>query len=282
VAGGPLLSELAEGRARERLFGVHAGLAVLAGMLGSALGGLLPGFLAARFAFASEPAAAYRAVLALGFGLFFLSLFPVLALPRGQGGLGMSPRQLLSQRRFLAQLAVINGLIGLGAGLLLPFVNLFFKLRFSVPDPILGLIFSLNSLLIGLGNLLSPLLAQRMGRIRLVVLCQALSLPFFFLWGYASPLSLATLGYLVRTALMNLASPMFTVEVFERVPPQLRGGVSAVFMVFWNGGWALGSLASGYVQVRWGFAPLFPATALLYSLAIYHTAKALGGVRTRV
>jgi predicted MFS family arabinose efflux permease len=214
-------------------------------------------------------------VIILSFAIFLVSIIPVFAIPNRGPKNSVTFRHLRPHRHFIFALAGINGLIGIGAGLLLPFVNLFFKLRFSVPDSTLGLIFALNSLLIGVGNILSPFLARRMGRIRLVVLCQALSLPFFFLWGYVPILSLSALGYLLRTSLMNLAGPMFSVEVLERVLPELRGGVNAISMVFWNGGWALGSLVSGFIQVRYGFSPLFPVTVVLYSLAIYWTKKAL-------
>jgi MFS family permease len=275
VVGGPLLSELAEGRARERLFGFQSGLAVLAGMTGSALGGLLPAFFSAKFSLQLGSPEVYKLVIILSFAIFLVSVIPVIAIPNRGPKNSVTFRHLRPHRHFIFALAGINGLIGIGAGLLLPFVNLFFKLRFSVPDSTLGLIFALNSLLIGVGNILSPFLARRMGRIRLVVLCQALSLPFFFLWGYVPLLSLSALGYLLRTSLMNLAGPMFSVEVLERVLPELRGGVNAISMVFWNGGWALGSLVSGFIQVRYGFSPLFPVTVFLYSLAIYWTRKAL-------
>ena len=275
VAGGPLLSELAEGRARERLFGFQSGLAVLAGMTGSALGGLFPAFFSTKFSIPPESPEVYKLVIVLSFAIFLVSVIPVFAIPDHGPRNSLTFRHLWPHRRFIWALAGINGLIGIGAGLVIPFVNLFFKLRFSVPDHTLGLIFALNSLLIGVGNILSPFFARRVGRIRLVVLCQALSLPFFFLWGYTPILSLSALGYLLRTSLMNLAGPMFSVEVLERVPPELRGGVNAISMVFWNGGWALGSLISGFIQVRYGFSPLFPATAFLYSLAIYWTKKAL-------
>ncbi|MCS7216195.1 MAG: MFS transporter [Candidatus Bipolaricaulota bacterium] len=276
VVGGPLLAELAEGGARARLFGLQAGASVLAGMAGSALAGVLPRLYAALGGLPAQGPEAYRAALLTGFFLYLCAFIPLVGLHGGRNSPALSLRALRGYRRFAGRLALINVLIGLGAGLILPFVNLFFRLRFALPDPLLGLVFALNSLLIGVGNLASPLLARRFGRIRVVVACQALSLPFFFLWGYVPVASLAILGYLVRTSLMNLAGPMFSVAVMEAVPPELRSGASAVNTVCWQGGWALGSLISGFVQVRWGFAPLFPATVLLYAVAIGLTWRSFG------
>ncbi len=274
VVGGPLLAELAESGSRTYLFGLQAGLSVLAGTAGSALAGILPGFYASLWRLPPQGAEAYRAVILTGFLLYLLSLAPLLGLQSGRISAALSLQKFQGYHRFTWNLVLINGLIGLGAGLIIPFVNLFFRLRFSLPDPLLGLVFALNSLLIGLGNLASPLLARRFGRIQVVVACQALSLPFFFLWGYVPVPSLAILGYLIRTSLMNLAGPMFSVAVMEAVPAELRSGASAVNLVSWQGGWALGALASGFVQVRWGFAPLFPLTVILYAVAIAITWRA--------
>jgi len=274
VVGGPLLAELAEGQARTKLFGLQAGVSVLAGMAGSALAGVLPRLFSTLFNLPPQEPPTYRAVIITGFFLYLLSLLPVVALHFRQGKNSFPIRSLRSYWGFARDLALINGLIGLGAGLLIPFVNLFFRLRFSMPDHLLGLVFALNSLLIGLGNLASPLLGARFGRIRVVVACQALSLPFFFLWGYVPNLALSVVGYLVRTTLMNFAGPLFSVVVMESVPAEVRPGASAVNTISWQGGWALGALISGFVQVRFGFAPLFPATVILYALAIVITNRA--------
>ncbi len=277
VVGGPLLAELAEGQSRTQLFGLQAGLSVLASTAGSALAGVLPALYASWWGLPPQGAQAYRAVILTGFLLYLGSVIPLWGLRSAKSSPAVSLRKFRGYQRFAWNLALINGLIGIGAGLIIPFVNLFFRLRFALPDHLLGLVFALNSLLIGVGNIVSPLLARRFGRIPVVVACQALSLPFFFVWGYVPVASLAILGYLLRTSLMNLAGPMFSVTVMETVPAELRSSASAVNIVFWQGGWALGALVSGFVQVRWGFAPLFPCTVVLYAIAIVITWRAFRG-----
>ncbi|MFH1609437.1 MAG: MFS transporter, partial [Candidatus Bipolaricaulota bacterium] len=140
---------------------------------------------------------------------------------------------------------------------------------FGTSDPALGFLFAVNALLIGVGNFGAPALAGRIGRARTVVWSQGLSLPFLLLWGFGPSFAWAAVGYLVRTPLMNLAGPVFSLLVMELFPPALRSGVNGVLMVSWNAGWAFGSLASGYLQVAWGFPYLFPCTAVLYAAAVY-------------
>lgn len=276
ISGAPFLTEASEERERAHLFGVQAGLGVVAGVLGSVVGGFLPRVYSVLFGIAPEGPEAYQGVLLFAFGLLILAAIPILHIRAGQGRPPPRLREVLAHREVLFRLLLITGLIGLGAGLLMPFVNIFFKLRFGVPDPVLGSIFAANSLLMGLGNFSAPPLAERFGKVRTMVWSQAVSLPFLLLWGFGPGLGWSVAGYLVRTPLMNLAAPVFSLFSMELVPPRLRGGLSGVLLLSWNGGWALGSFASGFVQVRWGFTPLFSLTAILYALAILYTHRSFG------
>ena len=86
VAGGTLLLELAEGRARERLFGFQSGPAVLAGMTGAALGGLLLGFLSAQFSLPPEGPEVYKLVIIQSFAIFLVPIIPIFAMESAPDG----------------------------------------------------------------------------------------------------------------------------------------------------------------------------------------------------
>jgi len=53
----------------------------------------------------------------------------------------------------------------------------------------------------------------------------------------------------------------------EQTPERHQGFVSSVMNIAWQIGWSVGPYISGLVQVRYGFAPLFIATTILYLLA---------------
>ncbi len=55
----------------------------------------------------------------------------------------------------------------------------------------------------------------------------------------------------------------------ERVEPSARATVSSLVSMSWNFGWAFSPTISGWLQVRYGFAPPFIGTILLYCLSIY-------------
>ena len=92
----------------------------------------------------------------------------------------MKPYHPILQKLVFTELA-----ISLGAGLLMPFVNVFYKLRFALPDHVLGGLFAASSLAMGLAVMLVPLWVRRMGKVKTIVLTQVLSLPFLLLMGFS-------------------------------------------------------------------------------------------------
>ena len=65
----------------------------------------------------------------------------------------------LGLTRLTVKLATPNFLIGVGAAILIPYMNVFFKDQFEISDSLLGLLFSLSSLFIGVGSLIGPRLS---------------------------------------------------------------------------------------------------------------------------
>ena len=151
-------------------------------------------------------------------------------------------------------------------------MNVFFKDRFNITDSLLGLLFSFSSLLIGIGSIVAPRLSNRLGgKVRAVVATQSASLAFLLLAGFAPVLWLSSIGFLLRTALMNMASPLYSAFCMERTPEQHQGFVNSILNLAWNVGWAVGPYVSGVVQQNYGFTPLFIATSILYGMAIMLT-----------
>lgn len=269
VVGAPFLAAAVGDRDRAHLFGFQAGATILAGVGGSALGGVLPGLFSSAFGLPAEGALVYRAALLTTFALYLLAMVPIARI--AGTGRWERPRlgDVLARRSLVLRLVTIQTTIGLGAGLVIPFANIFFRLKFAASDPTLGVLFAANALLMGVGSFAAPALAARIGRGRTVVWSQGLSLPFLLLWGFGPTLAWAATGYLIRTPLMNLAGPVFSLLVMELFPPGMRSGMNGILMVAWNAGWAIGSLASGYLQEALGFSYLFPCTAVLYTAAVY-------------
>jgi predicted MFS family arabinose efflux permease len=100
-----------------------------------------------------------------------------------------------------------------------------------------------------------------------VVFTQGASILFLLLMGFSPALWLSGFAFLLRGALMNLSNPRYSAFAMERTAERERGAVNSMMQLMWEVGWTVGPYLSGVVQARWGFGPLFVATALLYNLA---------------
>lgn len=284
VSQAPLMMKLSDSKNRTMLFSLNYGLLTLSGAVGSVFAGQLPGVFGNLLHVAEHSAVAYQAVLVASILLGATALLPLwlmkeprtaaaptLPIPNDADGLRQPiwkrvPPSLL---KMTARMIAPQIMIGLGAGILIPYMNVFLKDRFNISDSVLGFLFSLSELLIAVGSLVAPHLSARLGgKVRAVVVTQSLSLVFLLMTGFAPALWMSSVGYLVRTSLMNMSSPLYSAFCMERTPGQHLGLVNSFLALSWNVGWAVGPFLSGVVQESYGFAPLFIATAVLYGGAV--------------
>lgn len=270
----PFMMKSSGERERTLLFSLNFGLTTLSGAVGNTLAGQLPGWFAAWLGVGAESAAAYQAVLLASVFGGGLSVLPMWLIregrwpgPRRAAAFGLRDfTQLL--RPGILRIALPNLLIGFGAALLIPYLNLFFKNVHQVNDAALGVLYSLGSLSVGVATLIGPKLAEALdSKVRAVVVTQGLSIAFLLLLGFAPNVWLAGLAFLVRGALMNMSNPLYSSFVMEQTVEHERAAVNSVLTLMWQAGWAVGPYLSGVVQAGYGFAPLFIATAALYAVA---------------
>ena len=275
IGQAPLMVKLSDGKNRTMLFSLNYGLQTVAGAVGSLFAGQLPALFGGMLRVKADSAAAYQAVLIVSVLLGLTALIPLWIMDEPTSPqpvtVGGSPSKKPSFGLTAMTLKMIapQVLIGFGAAILIPYMNVFFKYSFNISDSLLGILFGLSSLMIGVGTLIGPHLAARLGgKVRAITVTQSSSLVFLLLMGFAPTLWLSAIGYLMRTALMNMASPLYSAFCMEHTPEHEQGFVNSVLNLSWNIGWAVGPFVSGVVQQNYGFTPLFVATAILYFIAI--------------
>ena len=121
----------------------------------------------------------------------------------------------------------------------------------------------------GVGLLIAPPLADRYGKIQIVVITQALSIPFLFIMGFSPWFAFSAAAYYIRLTLMNMSLPVYQTFVMERVERGARATVASLVSMANNLGWAFSPTISGWLQVNYGFSPAYAATIVLYVLSIY-------------
>lgn len=291
VSQAPLMMKLSDPGNRTMLFSLNYGLQTISGAVGSIFAGQLPAAFGVLLGVAERSAAAYQAVLVVSILLGTTSLLPVWFMKEPSGRdhsnpaatsdspatsrpLGPPLRAGMSRSvvALTARMTVPQLVIGFGAAILIPYMNVFYKDHFNISDSVLGFLFSISSLLIGIGSIVAPRLTTLLGgKVRAIAATQGASLGFLLLAGFAPILWLSSVGYLLRTALMNMAAPLYSAFCMERTPDQHQGLVNSLLNLSWNIGWSVGPYASGVVQQQYGFAPLFVATSSLYGVAVVLT-----------
>jgi len=268
----PFLMENSGEEERTYLFSLGHGLQMLSAFVGNWLGGYLPGWFGLWRNVSATDSVAYGLSVAAVAGMFALSVVPLMFLRRnrmvGETRSVFAPiRYAMENPSLLGKLITPMLITSIGAGLIMPFMNVFFRVVHHQPDPVIGTLFAWGSLAMGIGLMAAPVLAERFGKIQVVVISQGLSVPFLILLGFSPWFWLSAGAYYVRLTLMNMSNPVYQTFVMESVEPEARATVASLTSMAWSFGWAFSPTISGELQVSHGFGPPFIGTILFYSMA---------------
>lgn len=171
----------------------------------------------------------------------------------------------------LAKLIVPGFLIAIGAGQVLPFLNLYIVGRFGLDLSATNAVFAVTALGTMIAILIQPVLARRYGKIHSVVMVQGASIPFIAVLGFAPMVWLVIIAMTVRNSLMNASNPIFSAFAMEQVKPLERATVAATMSLSWSVGWAIGgifySIVHGALGFERGYNLNFITIIVLYSAA---------------
>jgi MFS family permease len=271
---GPFLMENSGELERTYLFSIASGLRMAALSVGNWIGGYLPTWFGNIFGFdATSPDAYAWAIGSAGF-LVIVAVIPRLMLRRNRISVedeaAFSPIAFVKKHPgMLSKLLLPMLLTSIGAGLIMPFMNIFFSTVHHQPDHVIGTMFAWGSLAMGIGLILAPAFADRYGKIKVVVVTQALSIPFLILLGFSPWFSLSAIAYFIRLILMNMSSPVYQTFVMEQVDSDSRATVASLNSMVRSFGRAFSPVISGWVQVAYGFGPPFMGTIVMYVIAIW-------------
>ena len=274
VTMSPFLLENSGEQERTYLFSLSSGLQMAAASVGNSIGGYLPGWIGEWQGVGPTSSVAYGGALIIIAAVAFIGLAPLLWLKTPI--LGKSGTTVFAPFTYARQHPAMLGKLispmlvtSIGAGLFMPFINVFFRVAYNQPDPVIGNVLAWGTLAMGIGLFIAPPLADRLGKAQLVVISQGLSIPFLMLLGYAPLFWMSTLGHYVRLSLMNMSGPVYQTFVMEHVEPESRATVASLVNMASNFGWAFSPSISGWLQVSYGFGPVFACVIVLYSITVF-------------
>ena len=168
-------------------------------------------------------------------------------------------------------------IIAVGAGLTIPFINLFFFHNFQIDSSGFAVIGGIASILVAILSLLVPNLKSRLGfqkgityvqTIAVIALVALATTEFFkdYWWG----LPLAIMCYWVRTPLMNMAAPMTSELTMNYVGAKNQEMLSAIIAAIWSGSWFFSSQIFRFLKAEGlPYAHIFYITAVLYAFGVF-------------
>ncbi len=168
----------------------------------------------------------------------------------------------------LLALIMVQVLIGMGAGLFLPYFNLYFVQHLKASPALFGVIDGTANALNALLTLLAPWMVARFGKITTLIVPRLLSIPLMLVIGLAGSLPLAAALYPFRQGLMDMSQGILQLFSMEAVAPQQRGLANSSYQAAYQVSIALSASLAGLIIARLGYAPVFIGAALLYSLAL--------------
>ena len=168
-------------------------------------------------------------------------------------------------------------IIAIGAGLTIPFINLFFFHNFLIEASEFALIGSCTSFLVAISSLFVPNVKKRFGFRKGITISQMVAVialiilattEFFTDYWFALPIAISC--YLLRAPLMNLAAPMTSELTMNYVGKQNQEMLSAIMAAIWSGSWYFSSQIFRFlIDLGYAYSYIFYLTAGLYSIGVF-------------
>lgn len=269
----PYLQENSDRKQRPYIFSVNFTLMWVTSIFAGLVAGYLPRFFKLAIpAMAGSEADRLQYSLWVGIVLIFLALIPA-------RGMASSDRQQKHEAHgedesescykgnpwiIIARFTFCNALIGFGAGMIVPYFNLYFKDWVGASIPQIGFVFAIGQFGTALGSITSPWIAKKSGLVKGVAFSQLASLPFMALMAWRHEFWVCALCFVFRGAFMNMCIPMRQETMMEIVPETLRARAAAIDSMSWNLTWALAMFFSGGIIKNWGYD-----YSLLIAIACY-------------
>ena len=167
-------------------------------------------------------------------------------------------------------------LISVGAGLTIPFVNLFFNSVFGFGANNFSLMGSVTALLVFIFSLLVPTLRKKYGYWLTIVVVQSLAICCLVIMAvmelyvdYSFALVVAVIAFIFRQPLMHMAHPASNELMMNYVGKKNQELISALSSSLWSASWFISAkLFEWFRLLNYRYYEIFLITAILYVIGV--------------
>ncbi len=286
IIAAPFMVENSTAEDRIYLFSLNFALFVVATVLGMAIGGYLPQAWSFIFGVDGGSVLSYRYTLFVSVAVAAASIIPLAFLKEKKkactGRLAVGAMLAgLARSRVVRRLVAISCLIGLGAGLIVPFFNVYFSKMLSATPGQIGLIFALAQASMAVGAMAVPCMVSRMGKVKTVSLTYLLSIPFLVILAVSTNLYIAAAAYILRMLFMNMSVPISNSFSMEIVNSEEMAPVSSLTSMGSYMSIAVSSYVAGVLMSGGSYLLPYIATCLFYLAAAVLYFKFFSGYERR-
>jgi hypothetical protein len=172
----------------------------------------------------------------------------------------------------IARALVPPFIIAVGAGLTIPFLNLFFYSVHHLDSDRFAILNSFSAILVSFGSVIVPQINRQYGFKVAITMSQSLAIVALvllatteFYKNYVLAPYLAAFFFMLRQPLMNMAGPMTSYLVMNYVGKRNYEMASALNTAIWSGSWYVSSQIFRYLrQSGFCYANIFFITAAIY------------------
>ena len=167
-------------------------------------------------------------------------------------------------------------LIAIGAGLTIPFVNLFFNSVFGLSSSQYSLLGSFTALLVFIFSLLVPSLRKKYGYWMTIVVVQSLAILCLILMAmmelyaeFSFAFTIAIIAYILRQPLMHMAHPASNELMMNYVGKKNQELISAISSSLWSASWFFSAKLFEWLRLfNYRYYEIFLITAFLYIIGV--------------
>ena len=166
--------------------------------------------------------------------------------------------------------------IAIGAGLTIPFINLFFFHTFNIDSGAFALIGGFTSLIVAFSSLIVPFVKNRYGFKKSIINTQLIAVALLIALAttayfneYYYVIYFAIIFYIIRAPLMNMAAPLTSEITMIYVGRKNQEMLSAIVAAIWSGSWDFSSqIFKQFIDRGYNYSEIFYITALMYFIGI--------------
>jgi predicted MFS family arabinose efflux permease len=224
----PILAENCKNDDTVHVFSANASISWIATVVGSALGGILPGMwgLFTGLRVNSLQLTLLSSVVLLAMGLAVMLLVKERDVKKCHC---MVPIRIAISPDVL-KFTVTSLTFGIASGMIVPYFNVYLTRSLGMSVLELGMASAVAGAVMILGFVITPFLASRIGKVRSAVISKVLAAPFLMLMAFTRSIVVAAGAYVAYMFFINMAGPATTSFQMERIKPEEQGFAVGMMM----------------------------------------------------